>query len=568
MTDTLGVAVLWHMHQPDYRDDATGRPRQPWARLHALHAYYDMIRLVREEPRARVVLNVVPSLLWQLADLARPDAPPDPVLALCRRDPADLDREERRRLLRDGFGFHHARRFAELPRLAELWERRGGDGRAVPPGAEERFTAQGLRDLQVLFHLAWCGRTLREDPLVAALLARGRDFTEAEKQALLDRQQAFLAGVLPAWREAVASGQVELSVTPLTHPILPLLCDTDAAREARPDLPLPQRRFQRPGDAWYHVVTALAEAERLLGTRPAGMWPAEGSLSRDAVRILAAAGVRWAAGDQGVLEGSLARAGVPVPPARHFQAWRWGGDGMPALFFRDTGLSDAIGFRFQSMPAAAAVAELVGHLENIRAALPEGGRYLVPLILDGENPWEYYPDSGVAFLQQLYAAVADHPHLEWRTFSDHLDGGGMAADLPDLRAGSWIRADFTTWIGHPEKNRAWDLLAAVRAACEPALQAAGVYHPVALPDGRRLAAWDPQRVGPTAAGDVARAVAALANAESSDWFWWFGDDNPTDFADRFDAQFRDHLAAACRLLGVAPPAAVSQPVRRPRKEPS
>ncbi len=568
MSDRLGVTILWHMHQPDYRDDETGRPLQPWVRLHALHAYLDMLRLLREEPRARVVINVVPSLLSQLADLARDDAPDDPVLALARRDTDTLDREERRALLRDCFAFNHARRFAELPRLAELWERRGGDGRAVPPGAEERFSDQDLRDLVVLFHLAWSGRTLREDPGVRALLDKGRDYTEGEKRELLARQDAFLRTVLPAYRRAAREGAVELSVTPLTHPILPLLCDLDAAREAIPDLPLPRERFRHPGDGWYHVVCALREAERHLGVRPAGMWPAEGSLSEQALLLLGAAGVRWVATDQQVLEHSLARAGREVPPAAHARAWRWGGPDLPVVFFRDTGLSDGIGFRYQGVPAEQAVAELVGHLETIAGLLPADGRYLVPLILDGENPWEYYPDSGVAFLQRLYAAIADHPRLEWRTFSEHLDDGGTVLPLPSLRAGSWIRADFTTWIGHPEKNRAWDYLARTRAALEPDLRAGGAYRQVTLPDGSKLDALDPDVVGPGRETPLARAVAALANAESSDWFWWFGDDNPSDFADRFDSQFRRHLAAAATLLGRDPLPETAVAVRRREETPA
>jgi alpha-amylase/alpha-mannosidase (GH57 family) len=31
----LHVALVWHMHQPYYRDDRTGRFVLPWARLRA-----------------------------------------------------------------------------------------------------------------------------------------------------------------------------------------------------------------------------------------------------------------------------------------------------------------------------------------------------------------------------------------------------------------------------------------------------------------------------------------------------------------------------------------------------
>ena len=556
----LSVAVLWHMHQPDYVDGMTGRPAMPWVRLHGLLSYYDMIRLVREEPGARAVFNVVPSLLRQLDDAAA-GRTEDDFQRLSRLDPSELDEADRLILLRDFFSFNHARRFVELPRLRELWEIRGGDDReSLDPEALVRFGDQDLRDLQVGFNLAWCGRTLREDPRVARLFVKGRDFSETEKQELLEVQRGFLGRILPAYQEAVESGQVELSCTPLNHPILPLLCDTEAAREAIPDLPLPRMRFRRPGDAWYHVHTALTETERLCGVRPAGMWPAEGSISEPALRVFQTEGVRWVATDQGVLEGSWAKAGEAGPAGGHFRPYRWGGEGAPAIFFRDTGLSDNLGFRYQSWPADDAVADLLHHLEIIRQGMPDEGDFLVPLILDGENPWEFYPDNGIDFLQRFYAQIARTPTLRWSTFSDFLARSEEPAVLPTVRAGSWIRADFTTWSGHPEKNLGWDYLSGVRDAFEAELEAADALREVTLADGRTVSAPDPAKVGPGRDGALAKAMAAMANAESSDWFWWYGDDNPTDFGREFDALFRRHMANTARHLGHDPDPRLDTPV--------
>ncbi len=547
----LSVAVLWHMHQPDYTDAVLGRPRMPWVRLHALLSYYDMVRYVQEQPGARAVFNVVPSLLRQLEAAAA--GVPDDHLLLARAAPADLDAADRARIVRDFFAFHHARRFAEFPRLRALWELRG-EGVEVPAGRAERFTDRDLLDLQVLFHLAWCGRTLREEPLVARLFARGSDYTAEDKTALLACQHAFLQRVLPAYREATARGSVEISCTPLNHPILPLLCDTGAAHEALPHLPLPAARFRYPGDAWYHVKTALDETERVLGVRPRGMWPAEGSISEAALRVLQTEGVRWAATDQGVLARSLARGGQTADARRHFQAWRWGGDEAPALFFRDTGLSDALGFRYQSWRAADAVADLLGHLRAIRAetaaAAPDhGAGCVVPIILDGENPWEFYENNGRDFLQAMYRAVAEAPDLRWTTFDEHLAAGGRVAELGSVCAGSWIRADFTTWVGHAEKNRGWEYLSRVRDRFQERLAAAGALRRIRLAGGREVEAPDPAQIGPGCAGPLAAAMTAMANAESSDWFWWYGDDNPTDYAREFDTTFRRHLQQALDLAG-------------------
>jgi len=545
------------MHQPDYIDGDTGLPRMPWVRLHALHSYADVSRITRGIPGAKAVLNVVPSLLRQLEAAAA--GVEDPFLSLGRPHPRELDPAQRRSLVRDFFSFHHGRIFPDLPRLAELWALRDAEAREVPDDRADRFSDDDLLDLQVGFHLAWCGPELRRDPLVESLVEKGRGWTEVEKAELFDRLQAHVAGVLDEWRAAAASDEIEISCTPLNHPILPLLCDSDAFLEAVPGGNTPRTPFRYPGDAWYHVRTALDETERILGVRPRGMWPAEGSVSEAALGVFEAAGVEWVATDQGVLEASCALTGHDPGRARHFQGWRRG-DGAPAMFFRDTGLSDAIGFRYRHASAADAVDELVGHLETIRGMLPEDGDYIVPLILDGENPWEGYPGSGEPFLKEMYARIAVHPDLEWRTFSEHLDAGGVVTPLAAVRAGSWIRADFTTWMGHPEKTRGWELLAATRDRFQAHLEAGGALTEVTLCDGRVVSAPDPAKVGPGCEGDLARAMAAMADAESSDWFWWYGDDNPTDYAREFDDLFRGHMRNASRLLGEDPDPALDRPV--------
>lgn len=566
MGSELSVCLLWHLHQPDYVDSRSGRAVMPWVRLHALLSYADTVRVAREADGARAVFNVTPVLLRQLEELAA-GAVKDEWLELARAAPADLEAGQRRELLRRFFAFNHARRFPELPRLAELWAKHEAlilEGVADPVAA---FGDAELRDLQVGFHLAWSGRTLREDPLLRRLLARGRGFTEADKQALLDRQDEFLRTVLPALREAAVAGPLEFSCTPFAHPILPLLCDGGSARQARPELTLPRARFRRPGDAWWHVEAGLREAERLLGRRPAGMWPAEGSLSAQALAVFAAAGVRWVGCDQDVLAASLAGE---ARGGDHFAAWRLDGLAEPLILFRDKGLSDRIGFVYAAWPADRAAADLVGHLQRIRRSLP-AGEHVVPIFLDGENPWEGYAGAGVPFLRELYRQVAAAEGLRWRTIAEHLEAGGgrRARVLPRLVAGSWIRHDFTTWIGHPVKNAGWDLVARTRDWLEPRLAEAGALRPVSLPGGLgEVRAPDPDRLLPGRDDPPARAWSAMASAEGSDWFWWYGEEHPTDFGREFDALLRGHLAAARAHLGGEPDPRLEVPLVDPRAAPA
>ena len=72
------------MHQPDFRDAATGRFRLPWVYLHAAKDYVDMAAHLERHPAVRAVVNFVPILLDQLEDYAdqfRTGTLRDPLLA-------------------------------------------------------------------------------------------------------------------------------------------------------------------------------------------------------------------------------------------------------------------------------------------------------------------------------------------------------------------------------------------------------------------------------------------------------------------------------------------------------
>ncbi len=535
----LRLVLLWHFHQPDYLDAGTGAASMPWTRLHALKDYVDVARYLERHPRVRATINVVPSLLEQLRALADGSAPPDPFLAVSERPASSLSADERRFVVAQFFSFNRDTLARGMRRVHELAALRGDHGlEDLPMAVVNRFDEAAIRDLEVLFHLVWCGPALQSDPRVRALREKGQRYTEEDKHLLLGIQREFLRGVLPAWRRLADAGNVEFSVTPYYHPILPLLCDVGSAREALPGIRLPAAAFAHADDAEIQLREGKRAFAREFGREAAGGWPSEGAVSGAALRLLRAAGYRWAASDEDVLFGSL---GQEFPPDRAealrgsllYRPWRFE-DG-PVLLFRDHDLSDRIGFVYSAWPARAAVEDFLGRLRHVRETLPpEDGPYTVSVILDGENAWEYYPDNGQVFLESLHAALESEPWIRTRTASEAADPSA-ARPLPRVVAGSWIGRNLATWVGHPEKNRAWDLLAETRAAVAKARGAPDFADP----------AW--------------RAVFA---AEGSDWFWWFGDDHPTAHAAEFDAGFRRKLRAAWHLGGLVPPAALTDPIRR------
>ena len=64
----LNLILLWHMHQPDYRDYATNEFVLPWVYLHAIKDYTDMAYHLEMHPRTKAIVNFVPVLLDQLED--------------------------------------------------------------------------------------------------------------------------------------------------------------------------------------------------------------------------------------------------------------------------------------------------------------------------------------------------------------------------------------------------------------------------------------------------------------------------------------------------------------------
>jgi alpha-amylase/alpha-mannosidase (GH57 family) len=501
------LCLLWHMHQPDYRDPETGVARLPWVRLHAASSYRDMAAALAAADGVAVTVNFVPSLTAQLEALA--GGASDLYEEIARKPAGELTPDERRFVLAGFFSVHHGRQLEPRPRYRELYQRVRAAG---PARAAASLTAGDVTDLAVLFHLAWIGFAVRaEEPEVAELERKGAGFSEADKAWVLALVRAQVGRVLPAWRALAEAGRVELIASPFYHPIVPLLIDSEVARRAQPEAKLPPR-FSFPEDARAHIERAQAAHARLFGARPRGMWPPEGSLSPEAVALYGDSGVEWLCGDEGVLWQSLSERD-PAALAHPYQF------GAVKLVFRDRDLSDRIGFAYAQSDADTAVADLC-----TRARAHHG---LCGVFLDGENAWESYPERGRNFLEALYRGLAADPAIRACTLSQAL-ADRPARPLERLHSGSWIDARFAIWIGDPEKNRAWACLERAR---------------------RELTDSEPTREH-------------LLVAEGSDWFWWFGEPFHSAEDATFDALFRARLRAAYHAAGREAPPELDAPIGR------
>src|SRR5256884_837200 len=462
----LHLAFAWHLHQPYYKDDLTDTYLLPWVRLRSTKDYHKMAALLDSYPRVRQTFNLVPSLLAQIDDYGRvaPDGEGgrehDLFLRLSRKPAAELTAEERTFVLR---WMRESPRFLRVqasPRYRELASRSETDA----------FTTEEIRDLQVWYNLAWCDPAwVDRDPRLSRLKAQDRNFREDDKDALFAAQLEMVRRIIPDYARLAERGQAELTFSPSYHPILPLLVDLCSAREALPDIRLPERGFAHPDDARQQLEAGREEFRRLTGVRPRGMWPSELAVAESAADLAAGTGIDWLLSDDAVLGRSidvyLGRDGEGRlhQPELLYQPWRMQrAGGHVDIVFRDSLLSNLIGFDYHRMPASEAAGDFMARLRRIRDQQGDGRDFLVVVALDGENAWDFYPREGHDFLNALYEELDRAEDVVCTSVGDFLDHHDFRHRLDRLHAGSWIGASLDTWVGDPEHTVGWDLLAEAR----------------------------------------------------------------------------------------------------------
>jgi len=544
----ISLAFLWHQHQPYYPDDVSGETLMPWVRLHGTKDYYGMALHIKEVPEFRCTINLVPSLLLQLQGYAK-HGRSDRHLDVSRVPADGLSQTDGQYLLDNFFMANVENMIRPHARYYELYQKRsfGLDSaeRALP-----RFNERDIRDLQVWSNLTWMHELAFEgDADLREFRQKGRNWTETEKQWLLGKQLEILQSIIPLHRELSEGGQVELTTTPFYHPILPLLWDKRSARQAMPGCELPKFLDSYPEDVRLHLERAVGYHTELFGQAPAGMWPSEGSVSQAIIPAIAEQKIRWIATDEEILSNSLGgkmsrdSQGFLRNPELLYRPWLLEEQGQQLqIVFRDHGLSDLIGFHYQRSLPAHAAGDLLGKVESIGRAVGQhmpDRPTLVPIILDGENCWEYYPDGGVQFLRTLYQECARHPLIKSTRIGDYLNKYPATDRISQLFAGSWISHNFAIWIGHGEDRQAWDLLHQTRQFLVQAKER-----------------------GDVSPADSARAWEEIYIAEGSDWCWWYGEDHSSALDGLFDQLFRKHLQNVYMILGVPPPSQLNRPISR------
>lgn len=540
----MHLNLMWHQHQPFYPKDEDGVYTRPWVRVHATKDYWDMAKMVEDHPGVTATFNLTPVLLLQLEDLA--NGAKDIYWVKTEIAATDLTTEDRM-FIAERFFDVNATIIERFPRFQELADFRTGRS---PEELVAAWSDDDFRDLQVLFNLAWTDPGfLAEEPL-ASLVAKGESFAEEDKAVVLDAHLEIIREVIPLHARLWAEGVIEVTTTPLAHPILPLVGDTNLAVEGDPAAILPNDRFREIADADQQVIRGLDTAERLLGQRPTGMWPGEGSVAQEILNLFSKNDVEWVATGEDVLAmtlglGSFERDATDTVVESSTLYASYAAEinqrEPVAMFFRDNRISDQVGFEYSGLSAQAAVDDFMGRLRAIYDSVDtssQGGQPpIVSVILDGENAWEHYPNDGIDFLNELYERLAATPWIETTTPSAYLAAHPNPEPISDVFPASWFQPNFATWIGEQEEAMAWDYLYDTRQ------------------DLRRA-----EQSGDYSDDSIASAYEAMLFAEGSDWFWWYGSDQDSGDDGYFDAAFRELLGQVYDALGDERAAFVDVPI--------
>lgn len=536
------------MHQPFYKDPETGIYELPWVRLHGVKDYLDMALMLIRHPGIRLNFTISPSLAEQIMEYAAGKAS-DRALMLSLARPSDLSEEDKLYILKTFFSANPKTMIRPYPRYLELYEKRGEDPKDEKELREKipLFSDQDILDLQLWFNLSWTDPLLREEyPELKRLVRKGRNFSEEDKLELLEIQKEIIGRIMPTWAKLQDEGRMEIATVPYFHPILPLLYDISSAKESLPKVHLPNRDISYKSDTRAQIEMAIQQYESVFGEKPRGIWPSEGAISHHLLPLLEELGIEWIASDEDLLSSSIGKKirgedGKLCYPEILYKPYLLGNSEISAIF-RDKILSDLIGFVYSSWDPENASLDFIRRLRSI-SALPEiPENPLISVILDGENCWQFYKNDGFDFLESLYGGLESSEFVETVTVTGYLSEFPPKDRLKVIKAGSWIGGNLGIWVGHPEDNKAWELLADARASLVRA-----------------------EEEGKIGEEEVKEAWRSIYIAEGSDWFWWYGDDHSSPEDEHFDRLYRKHLMKVYEKIGIEIPHELLVPIKSPSK---
>ena len=541
----LNVIVVFHNHQPFYKDVLSNEYTLPWVRLHGAKDYYRMPYIVSQYPDIHITFDLSGSLITQLNDYI--NGAEDTSLKLAKIDPTKLSVDEKFQMLSVPGGFFDINWdhiVKKVPVYTDLLNKR--DEAFQKFSVEDKstltsyLTAQDYLNLQTLFNLFWLDTDyIKQDKELSPIFDKAyskTNYTVEERNLVLKKQFEIIGDIFAMYSDLMKKNQIELVSTPYAHPISPLLVD-----------------FGLDAELDRQLKKSLEVFKETFDSTPNGIWTSECALNDESLKIIGDNGFKWTISDAD----NLTQLGVNKDePSSRYVPYKIGDVN---VFFRDKYLSDGISFRYSGKSVDEAVKDVEDTLTQVQK-LNTKGNLVYTIALDGENAWEYYENDGNDFLKAFYAkltelqkqgiinvvtpseylkkfssvSVQEHKVTALSLENQDISNISSYSNLPKKEydgyfgESSWVNPTLDTWVGEPQENVGWMWL----------IKFYEKYSTI-----KQKFSLDKQN----------KVDDLLLMAEGSDWFWWYGSDQSSGNDKGFDRLYKLYLAGCYQEAGLVIP---------------
>ncbi len=543
MKKELSLAFVWHFHQPNYQTQPNGIRIMPWARLHAIKDYLDMLLVIDKFPNIKLNFSLVPTLIDAIEDYSKDGHDIHSKLTVTPVE--ELTNDDKVYILNYFFDVNYQNKISKFPRYNELYLKRYSKHDVNI----NEFSNQDYADIMMLFNLVWFDDIWKNKyPEINAFIKKGRNYTLQERRELIELNRKIIRQIIPAFKKYQDEGRIEIITTPYNHPILPILINPNDLKISTLKNPMPDCKIALMVDVKEQLKMALDKMEATFGKKPKGIWPSEHCISQKTLDVLANMDTEWVITDESVLSNSIKKdfvrdfRGCYEDPYDlcSFYLYKTKRDKEINIIFRNSVFPNLITFEYPKYDSVRCANDLYDRIKNIYDKLKNSPDkcHLLTIAMDGENSWEYYPNDGAIFLERLYSLINDDKSLKTVLVSDYISENKKSEKpLKKVTTGSWLNQEFQLWIAEPTKNLAWKYLVQTRNDLKEA-----------------------EKSGNLTKEQIQSAKSEIYVTEGSDWFWWYGEPNNSGQDHIFDFMFREHLKNVYKIIDKSIPQYLEMPL--------
>lgn len=516
----------------------------PWVRLHAVKDYLDMLVISKKYPRLKLNFNIVPLLMDSILDYVENGA--DDLHSKLTVTPLEeFSVADKEFVLNNFFDANYANMILPNENYAKLYKKRFSCNNV----AVDIFSEQEYSDLLVYFNLCWIDSMWKEQyPELKFLIKKEKNYTLDDRRLVIDLHRQIMAEIVPTYKKMQEDGKIEILTSPYYHPIMPLLADFNDVKNTNCSYEIPKNLVSMQEDLKVQIKKSRTRMKELFGKIPKGMWTSEQAISKKVCEIMLDCGVEWTLTDEGLLANTLEKEfvrdfrGYLEDPFDICQIYSiFSKNKKLNVLFRESILPNLLSFEYPNHNQIMAANDLYERIKGVQDKLVNSpsNSNLLTIAMDGENCWENYANDGNIFLSNLYKLLEQDETLETVTVSEYLSKNNNEVSLSNLASGSGINRNYKLWIGDEVKNLAWSEISNARKA---------------------LLVFEKENSNKQEI--IQAAWKEIYSAQSSDWFWWYGEPNHSGQDHIFDYLFREQLKHVYELISKPTPKSLEMPLEQ------